>query len=73
MSMSKALTFFKKVKNDSDFRKSCYHYDSKQVLLKEEGFTEVEFDDAVNMNLVKCQTYEEADEVKHVKEWFSIL
>lgn len=73
MSIGKALTFFKRIKTDSEFRKSCYKAESKQALLEAEGFTEYEFEDAVNMNLVKCQDYDEADQVKQLQQWFALL
>ena len=30
-------------------------------ILETFGFDEIEFDDAINMRLVKCQSYEEAE------------
>jgi len=42
-------------------------------LLKNLDFNETEFEDAINMQLVKCQSYEEADRIQQVKLWFEVL
>ncbi len=72
MSLSKAIWF---VNNASDkaLRQKCYTSNSRPELLQSLGFTDFEFEDAINMKLVKCQTYEEADKVQQLKMWFSIL
>jgi len=38
---------------------------------KGRSFTSDEFEDAINMLLFKCQTYEQAGRVKEVKAWFN--
>lgn len=73
MAIDKAITFVKKATNDKEFRSECYKSDSKNELMKLLGFDEFEFEDAVNMQLVKCQSYEEAEVYQQIKMWFSIL
>ena len=73
MSIDKAITFVKKATNDKMFRKECYQRNSKIEVMKFFGFDEFEFEDAVNMQLVKCQSYEEAEVFQEIKIWFSIL
>jgi hypothetical protein len=72
MSLSKAVWFVNNA-SDRSLRQKCYLSTSRVELLQALGFTEYEFEDAINMKLVKCQTYEEADRVQQLKMWFSIL
>lgn len=69
MAIGKAIRFVKKAQTDPEFRKSCYVL-SKADLLVEMGFDELEFDDAINMQLVKCQTYQEAEVYQQIRMWF---
>ena len=73
MSLSKAITFLKQVVNDSDARKQCIHFDTKSELLSSFGFSELDFDDAINMQLVKCQSYEQAETYQQLRLWFTML
>nr|WP_320023297.1 hypothetical protein [uncultured Draconibacterium sp.] len=73
MAIDKAIKFVKRATSESDFRKACYRAPSRESLLKEKGFTEVEFDDAINMQLVKCQTYEQAEVFQQIRMWFLSL
>lgn len=73
MAIDKAITFVKKAISDKKFRTDCYKSNSKNELMKLFGFDEFEFEDAVNMQLVKCQSYEEAEAYQQIKMWFSIL
>lgn len=73
MALGKAISFVKQVISDNEFRRSCNKCASKQALLKELDFHEGEFDDAINMQLVKCQSYEAADQVQQIKMWFALL
>jgi hypothetical protein len=70
MAISKAITFMKRAMKEPDFRKECYKIDSKQALMDEMGFNEDEFEDAVNIHLLKCQTYEEAEYYQQIRMWF---
>lgn len=73
MALGKALTFVKQVGTDTALRKKCIRSNSRQELFDMLGFDETEFEDAVNMSLVKCQSYEAADHIQQIKMWFSLL
>jgi len=73
MALDKAIKFVKRATSESDFRRECYKSPSKEALMEEIGFNEVEFDDAVNMELVKCQTYEHAEVYQQIRMWFLSL
>ncbi|MCG6185767.1 MULTISPECIES: hypothetical protein [Maribellus] len=73
MALGKAIKFVKQIGVDNELRKSCYKYNSKEELLKKLDFNEGEFEDAINMELVKCQTYEQAERFQQLKMWFLIL
>ena len=73
MALGKALEFVRKAGNDPELRDFCHSAASKEELLEALGFHEGEFEDAINMELVKCQTYEEAEVVQQIKLWFSLL
>ncbi len=72
MALGKAIKFVKQACFDKELRKQCYK-SSKPELLKKFDFDEVEFDDAINMQLVKCQTYEAAEPFQQLRMWFSLL
>ena len=72
MALGKAITFVKQACDDKKLRAECYK-SSKSELLEKFDFNEVEFDDAINMQLVKCQTYEAAEPFQQLRIWFSIL
>lgn len=73
MALGKAIKFVNEVVKNSELRSVCNKSNSKQELLKELDFDETEFDDAINMRLVKCQSYEEAEVFQQIKMWFLIL
>ena len=73
MALGKAISFVKSAMYDNEFRRRCNKCVSKEELLKEHDFHEGEFDDAINMQLVKCQSYEAADQVQQIKMWFALL
>lgn len=73
MALGKAIEFIKKVNSDKNFRFECYSIDSKDTLYKTVGFNEAEFEDAINMSLVKCQSFEDADNIHQIKNWFALL
>lgn len=72
MALSKAIDFLKAVSISEELRASCVRF-SKEKLLIKLNFNEAEFEDAVNMELVKCQTYEQAEVFQQIKMWFSLL
>ncbi len=73
MAIGKALNFVKEAVNNKSLRTECYTAESKKKLLNKLGFDEIEFDDAINMQLVKCQSYEEAEKFQQLRMWFTIL
>lgn len=73
MAIGKAIKFVKEVVDNKTLRVECNKAESKQKLLDKMGFDEVEFDDAINMQLVKCQSYEEAEQYQQIRMWFLIL
>ena len=73
MALSKAIDFVNRVGKDRELRKLCNRSSSREELLRLTGFDEDEFENAINMQLVKCQTYEEAAIVHEIRLWFSLL
>ncbi|MFI1772768.1 hypothetical protein [Thalassobellus citreus] len=72
MALSKAIAFLQAASISNELRTACTHY-SKDKLLLQLNFNEVEFEDAINMELVKCQTYEEAEVIQQIRIWFLLL
>lgn len=72
MALGKSIQFIQKFIRDNNFRDQC-NKSSKEDLLQNLDFTELEFEDAINMQLFKCQTWEEADRIQQVKLWFMLL
>ena len=72
MALGKSIKFIKQFIRDKEFRDEC-NKSSKADLLSKLDFTELEFEDAINMQLVKCRTYEQADRIQQVKFWFALL
>jgi hypothetical protein len=72
MALGKSISFIRKFILDSEFRHEC-NKSSKEELLKNLDFNETEFEDAINMQLVKCQSYEEAERIHQIKFWFDVL
>ena len=72
MALGKSLSFVRNFVKNAEFRHECNKL-QKHDLFKNYDFNETEFDDAINMELVKCQTYEEADRIQQVKLWFAFL
>ena len=73
MALGKAIRFVKDVRQDGELRRQCVAFASKEEMLAHFEFDEVEFDDAINMQLVKCQTYDEAEAYHHLRMWFAML
>ena len=73
MALSNAVKFVKQIGKNETFRNECYESKSKSDLLNKLNFNEYEFDEAINMNLVKCQTLDEADQIFQIKLWFALL
>jgi len=78
MSIQNALVFIESIDTKKELREACYtcHSQSELIsLLHETGlsFTPDEFEDAVNLLLIKCQTFEQAGRVNQIKIWFSLF
>jgi len=78
MSIQNAINFIHRVGSDDAYRKSMYKYCCKEEMLEGlkndgTGFTLTEFEDAVNIQHVKCQTVEEANDLKQVELWFTLI
>jgi len=72
MALSKALNFVQAAIISEELRVACSKY-KKENLLLHLNFTEVEFEDAINMGLVECQTYEEAEVYQQLRIWFLLI
>ena len=72
MALGKSLNFIRDFILDMELRRESNKY-SKEQLFEKFDFTQVEFEDAINMQLVKCQTYEDAERIQQVKFWFDVL
>jgi hypothetical protein len=78
MSIANALTFIHQFEADANLRVACNRCKSNEEMLqllekKEMAFTSVEFDEAINGLLVKCQTYEQAGYIEQIKMWFNMF
>ncbi|NJN28104.1 MAG: hypothetical protein HC819_20105 [Cyclobacteriaceae bacterium] len=72
MALSNAIQFIHRLKADQQYRSHVYQK-SKEEVLNHYGFDEIEFENALYMQLLKCQTYEEAEVVLQIKMCFSML
>lgn len=73
MAIAKALEFVDLAIFDEKLRELCNSGLPRKELLEILQFNQTEFEDAINMNLVKCQTYDEAEKYQQLKMWFEIL
>jgi hypothetical protein len=73
MSLSKAIKFVRLAAAEEKHREICYKIQSKNDLLAILGFSEEEFDNAINMRLVQCFTHEDAAAIQELRFWFSML
>ncbi len=72
MALGKSIQFIRQFILDQEFRHEC-NKSSKEDLLKKLDFNEAEFEDAITMQLFKCQSYEEAERIHQIKFWFEVL
>jgi hypothetical protein len=72
MALSKALSFIQALSLSEELRSVCSNY-SKEKLMFQLNFSELEFEDALNMQLVQCQTYEQAEVFQQLRMWFLLL
>ncbi len=73
MALRKAIDFVKRVGFDKELKTACNKSVSRLDMLRMLDFNEVEFEDALNMQLFKCQTYEQAEFFQQIKLWFLLL
>jgi hypothetical protein len=78
MSINNALEFIELVKCNEGFRQKCYDYPNIEDLMEmlrqnHKGFSPDDFENAINMNLIKCQTYEKAEIYKEIDNWFKLF
>jgi hypothetical protein len=72
MALSKAIEFVHAVSISQELRTACSNF-SKEKLLIKMNFSENEFEDALNSQLVQCQTYEQAEVFQQIRMWFLLL
>jgi len=72
MAIGKAIDFVNRATSERAFRTECYRK-PKNELMENLGFNSIEFDDAINMQLVKCQSYEQAEVYQQIRMWFLSL
>lgn len=72
MALGKSIQFIRQFIRDKEFRHEC-NVSSKEEIMKIYDFNETEFEDAITMQLVKCQSYEEAERIHQIKFWFDVL
>lgn len=73
MSLGKAVEFVDLAIEDEKLRELCNSGLPREQLFEILEFNEAEFDNAINMSLVKCQTMEDAEVYQQLRIWFSIL
>lgn len=72
MSLSKAMNFLKTFTKDEKIRSECYSHSLIDLETKY-GFAQTELEDAINMQLVKCQTEDEASRYLHLKTYLQLI
>lgn len=77
MAIQNAMNLIRDVKTDEDLRDKLYTLPQGEIelFLDEQGykFSYPEFEDAIDMLHVKCQTHEEAEELMQVVMWLKLL
>lgn len=78
MALCNAFQFIKSIKSDNIFRKNCFGCKTRADLLDllnagGMNFTPEEFADAISVSLFKCQTENEALEVKQIEWLFNLF
>jgi predicted ribosomally synthesized peptide with nif11-like leader len=77
MPMNDALQFIDRVRRDSDFRSQGYEADCPEhfaAWAEKSGykFTSAEIDDAFRVLLLKAKDEESAEEIKELKQWYTL-
>lgn len=73
MALNKAIEFLGEAIVSKDLRDKCAEFTTRKELLKWLGFNDIEFDDAVNMQLVKCRSADDAEFYYQLRMWFQLL
>ena len=73
MALSKAIEFLTDAIASKDLRDKCAEFKTRKELLKWLDFNDVEFDDAINMRLVKCRSADDAEFYQQLRMWFNLL
>jgi len=78
MSIQHAIHFMSRVQTDETLRKATYRCASQAELFEllksyDLGFTEDEFQDAVNHLLLRCTTESQAYSVHEIESWFKLV
>ncbi|MDR1809344.1 MAG: hypothetical protein LBR34_02925 [Prevotella sp.] len=78
MSLSNAFRFFRVFREDAAFRQRCYTCPTRSELLamleqESMDFSDDEFSDAVTSALFKCQTEDEALNVRQIEQMFRLF
>mgnify|MGYP003480655678 FL=1 len=72
MALSKAIEFVHAASISQELRTACSNFSKEKLMLKF-NFDEFEFEDALNSQLVQCQTYEQAEVFQQIRMWFLLL
>ncbi|MFB6317240.1 hypothetical protein [Saccharicrinis sp. FJH54] len=73
MALSKAIKFLGDAISSSELRDKCAGFKTRKELLKWLDFNDLEFEDAVNMQLVKCRSADDAEYYHQLRMWFKLL
>ncbi len=77
MAIQNAMNLIRDVQQDDELREKLYTIPQNDIeaYLDENGykFTHGEFEDATNMLHVKCQSYEEAEQLMQVVMWLKLM
>ncbi len=77
MSLKNAIDFIKDAGQDPLLRNGLVKLEQAEILPELEklgyGFTIPEFEEAINVQHVQCQTEEDANFLFHVVNWFKLL
>lgn len=77
MAIQNAMNLIRNVKTDAGLRDKLHtlQQNELELYLDEQGykFSYTEFEDAIDMLHVKCQTHEEAEELMQVVMWLKLV
>ncbi|MFB6343027.1 hypothetical protein ACE1ET_14965 [Saccharicrinis sp. FJH62] len=73
MALSKAIQFLGDAISSKELRDKCAEFKTRREMLKWLDFNDVEFEDAINMQLVKCRSADDAEFFHQLRMWFKLL